>query len=309
MRRFGERERPGAGSGRAGGAAGRRSNDGRGRREGPSRDHDGRGWREGERKSGPAARRAASRLQAERKAGRGRETVPPPAPAPDSMRINAYLARCLNRARRECDVLVERGSVTLNGRKALFNDRVRPGDTVMMDGTRLEPAPKTYVALNKPAGLVTAVRDARERTVMSILPPRYQSLFPVGRLDRDSRGLLLLTNDGDWADRILHPRHGVPRVYRVVLDRAVDIEAVRRGVRLHDGYSKFDAVEAEGKDGTVVKVILTEGRKRQIRRTFKELRYRVLDLARTRIGRIELGDLPEGAARPLTREEVEGAWR
>lgn len=225
------------------------------------------------------------------------------------MRINAYLARALGRSRRHCDGLVKAGLVKRNGRVAQLHDQVEPGDEVTFAGRRLSTPDRIYLMLNKPAGVITAVSDGRTKTVMALLPPRYQELFPVGRLDRDSRGLLLFTNDGDFAQEFLHPCFGVPRRYRVRLDKEPDLTRVRKPVELEDGLSVFDAVEPVSGEERSVEVVLRQGRKRQIRRAFRALGYRVVDLVRTQMGDIKLGDLPEGAHRLLSADEVRRAKR
>lgn len=228
-------------------------------------------------------------------------------------RINAYLAQALGRSRRECDELVRDGRVTIGGRTAGFSDRAGADDEVRLDGRPIKGRRYDYLAMNKPRGILTAVRDRRGRTVCDLLPPRYDGLFPVGRLDKESRGLLLLTNDGGWAHRIQHPSQGVPKVYEVSLDGPLTIREAASEVDLEDGPSRFVAVApatGEGglrgrSGGATFAVTLVEGRKRQIRRHFRALGRRVLDLVRIRIGAITLGDLEAGRIRPLDRRERE----
>ncbi len=222
-----------------------------------------------------------------------------------TQRINAYLARALGRSRRSCDDLIACGRVTVAGRAALPNDRVDDSVVVLFDGKPLHAPAQNYVAFNKPAGYLTARRDERDKTVHELLPSRYKNLFPVGRLDKDTRGLLLFTNDGDWAQKLLHPSHEIVKRYRVELNRVPSLDMIRSRVQLHDGPSLFDSVEpVDIKDKHVVEVTLHEGRKRQIRRHMRELGYRILDLVRTEIGGILLGDLPEGSLRALSRDEI-----
>jgi 23S rRNA pseudouridine2605 synthase len=222
------------------------------------------------------------------------------------MRINAWLARSLGRSRRDCDLLVKEGRVRINGIVAGLSDRIQGEPHVQLDGRPISSVQREYIALNKPAGLITAVHDERERTVVEILPPALRELFPVGRLDRDTRGLLLLTNDGDWSFRILHPSRKVPREYHVKVDRPVDLKQLRTPIELEDGVSRFDDVSwIQPNRPEFVSITLHEGRKRQIRRVFRALGYRVLDLVRIRVGSINLGSLEEGRFRRLTPEEIE----
>lgn len=222
------------------------------------------------------------------------------------MRINAWLARGMARSRRECDELVRSGQVSINGRPAQFHDKVGETDDVQVRGRAVEKPRRIFILLNKPRGLLTAVRDRRAPTVMSLLPPRFGGLFPVGRLDRDTRGLLILTNDGDFAQRVMHPRHGVMRWYRAELSREPRTEDLSRSVDLADGPSRFANVRIVSKKPAVIEVGMREGRKRQIRLTLRAMGYRVLDLARTSIGDVQLGHLPEGEWREMTEAEVRG---
>lgn len=216
-------------------------------------------------------------------------------------RINVFLARALGLSRRRADRLIEAGQVTVGDRRAIFSDMVDEADDVRVAGERLARPRTRWLALNKPRELLTAKSDARRKTVMDLLPPDCRELFPVGRLDADSRGLLLLTNDGAAAERLLHPRYAAPRVYHVLLSRDPDLALARKGVRLEEGWSRFDAVRPLGEKR--LEVTLHQGWKRQIRRTFQALGCRVLDLVRVRMGDITLGDLPEGEWRELTAAE------
>jgi 23S rRNA pseudouridine2605 synthase len=222
------------------------------------------------------------------------------------MRLNAWLARSLGTSRRECDALIRAGAVKIAGRTGRFHDRVEPGVEVLLRGRSLTSPASRYLALNKPAGVVTARRDARDRTVFDLLEPAERELFPVGRLDRDSRGLLILTNDGDWANRLLHPSYGARKVYHVILDRDLPIESARAEIALDDGPSRFlEVASADPRRGNGFLVTLVEGRKRQIRRAFRALDRRVIDLVRISVGDINLGRLKEGAWRDLTPREIE----
>jgi 23S rRNA pseudouridine2605 synthase len=185
-------------------------------------------------------------------------------------------------------------------------------DTVTVEGRAVEPpAEWTYLMMNKPVGVLTSVGDDRGRaTVTDRLPSRGPRLFPVGRLDLDSRGLVLLTDDGELAGRLMHPRYHVEKEYRVVIAGRPSADAMRR---LSEGMDvrgeRFQPAQArvlESKtDQTQLSMVLREGRKREVRRLWQALGHRVLDLQRVRIDGLELGDLDEGQVRPLRADEVE----
>ncbi|OIO30097.1 MAG: hypothetical protein AUJ18_07625 [Candidatus Hydrogenedentes bacterium CG1_02_42_14] len=225
------------------------------------------------------------------------------------LRINAFAAHSLGIARRKADELIKAGRIMINGRQALLNDRVTSKDDVFFEEKKISLPEHIYIAMNKPAGCLTAVSDSRDKTVMELLPKKYKGIFPVGRLDRDSKGLLLFTNNGEWADRILHPRYAVPRNYIVKTDKPVDLNRIKFGVRLRDGISRFDTVEIISRDAMTVEISLHKGKKRQIRRTFEKVGYQVIELVRIGFGSIQLGDMKEGSVRELTPMEVDSVWR
>ena len=178
-----------------------------------------------------------------------------------------------------------------------------------MDGETLRSEPPSYWLVHKPRGVLTTLHDPEGRaTIVDLLPDRSVRLFPVGRLDLDTEGLVLMTNDGGLAQKLLHPSHGVEREYRVHVRGRMTRESLRRlaaGVELDDGVtapSRVEDVEQSG-DATRLVLTLTEGRKRQIRRALRALGHPVVDLLRVRMGPILLGDLPAGAARRLTEAE------
>jgi len=208
--------------------------------------------------------------------------------------------------------LIASGTVSVNGIPAVAGQQVTPGvDTVTVDGRPVEPALKwTYLMMNKPVGVLTSVGDDRGReTVTDRLPGGAPRVFPVGRLDLDSRGLVLLTDDGELAGRLMHPRYHVEKEYRVVIAGRPGEDALRR---LAEGMvmrgERFAPAEARVLDSstseTRLSMVLREGRKREVRRLWQALGHRVLDLQRVRIDGLELGDLDEGAVRPLLADEV-----
>lgn len=235
------------------------------------------------------------------------------------MRLNLFLARAGVAARRKCDRLIFDGRVTVNGKVAespgLRVDEA--GDDVRLDGERVFIDERHYYfMLNKPPNYLTTVKDPFGRpTVMDLLKsrrgdiPRNLRLFPVGRLDKDSRGLLLLTNDGDFAQELLHPGKKVVKVYRVLLSKrltAQDKEMIERGLELGDGRGARAKIRASKTtpEGWLVEVAVVEGRKRLVRRIFSTLGYEVLDLQRIAIGKLKLKNFAEGEFIELSREEA-----
>jgi len=228
----------------------------------------------------------------------------------NTVRINRYLAQCGVASRRRAEELVRQGRVRVNGEVVTgLGMRVTPGvDVVEVDGHVVLPSETTVVVLlNKPRGTVTTAHDERGRPTVVELVDLPQRLFPVGRLDIDTEGALLLTNDGDLAFRLTHPRFGVEKVYHAHLDRPIssaDLEHLQRGVMIDTGLTSPCRARTLD-DPRRVEVILHEGKKRQVRKMFRALGYQVVELRRVAIGPIRLGDLPRGKWRLLTPEEVD----
>lgn len=214
-------------------------------------------------------------------------------------------------ARRKADQLIVDGRVAVNGVLAHAGQQVDPeSDRVTLDGTLLRlPSEHTYVMMNKAPGVLTSVGDPRGRPTVTDRLDTTQRLFPVGRLDQESRGLLLLTDDGELAMRLMHPRYEVQKEYHVLITgtpSGAALERLAEGVVV--GAERFQPAEAtvlgsEG-DRTRLSMVLREGRKREVRRIWQALGHRVLDLQRVRVDGIRLGSLKEGATRALTAEEV-----
>ena len=217
-------------------------------------------------------------------------------------------------SRRVAEEMIARGEVTVNGVTAQVGQSVQEdSDVIRVNGVVLrEQVEKRYLALNKPTGYVTTMWDRHHvRTVVDLLPslPR---VYPVGRLDRDTSGLLLLTNDGDWAEGILHPRFGVPKEYRAVVRGKPSEEAIallQGGVELPDGARTSPAhvaLRRVSRGNSELDVTVIEGRKRQIRLMCAAVGHPVIALRRVRVGSVELGNLREGTWRELSHSEVEG---
>lgn len=216
-------------------------------------------------------------------------------------RLNKYLALQLGVSRREADVLIEHGLVTINGQVAELGGRVAESDTVTVSGTILPGTTATYVylMLNKPTGYVCSRRaQGSVPTIYSLLPPHYHALKPVGRLDANSSGLLLLTNDGDFAFTMTHPKFHKIKIYHVRLDR--DLEPLHQqmigdfGIELEDGTSHLQLMRLSETNRREWQVTMSEGRNRQIRRTFAALGYKVTRLHRTQFGPYSLEGIKRG---------------
>ena len=231
-------------------------------------------------------------------------------------RLQRSLARAGFGSRRACEELIVAGRVEINGHRATLGDRVDPSkDEVRVDGARVnvDPALRTFV-LHKPRGVTTTLRDAHAERDLTSLLPKDVRVFPVGRLDRDTEGLLLLTNDGDLAHRLTHPRYEIPKEYLAEIDRPPSnrqLARLRRGVELEDGVAR--AVEARsaggGRGRGGVRLVMVEGRKREVRRMLDAVGLPVRRLVRVRVGPIRLGRLRAGELRELEPEDERALYR
>lgn len=228
-------------------------------------------------------------------------------------RLQKILARAGFGSRRACEELITQGRVTVNGKVAILGSKADPErDKILVDGRPLPKAQElVYVMLYKPRGVLSTVSAPDPRPTARDLIPLPGTLYPVGRLDVDSEGLLLLTNDGDLANRLTHPRYEHEKEYRVLVARLPDAEQLaiwRRGVVLEDGYrtrpAQVTVLGRHGK-GAWLRVVLKEGHKRQIRETGKVLGLPVVKLIRVRMGPLRLGNLKPGQWRPLTPQEIQ----
>jgi 23S rRNA pseudouridine2605 synthase len=222
------------------------------------------------------------------------------------VRLNAYLARAGVASRRRADELIKAGRVTVNGEPGELNTFVASRDRVEVDGRRVEPQALAYVLLHKPAGVVTTARDPHGRPTVVELVSHEARVVPVGRLDADTTGALLLTNDGELAHRLAHPRYGVKKTYEVEVEgdpSEEQLQRLRDGVELEDGMTAPAQARRIGPNR--LELVLHEGRKRQVKRMCAEVGLPVTRLHRPRYDGLELLDLPPGEWRELTQAEVE----
>jgi 23S rRNA pseudouridine2605 synthase len=229
----------------------------------------------------------------------------------DAIRLNKYLSNAGICSRREADVLIETGVVTINGKIVTeLGYKIKPGDTVQYDGETINAEKKRYVLLNKPKGFITTMDDPLGRkTVMTLVNKACRErIYPVGRLDRETTGLLLFTNDGDMAKKLTHPKHRAAKIYHAELNKPVkkeDLAKLIAGLDLEDGKTNFDSAEFV-KDGNAreVGVKLHSGKNRIVRRMFEALEYEVVKLDRVQFAGLTKKDLPRGTFRHLSEKEV-----
>ena len=232
-------------------------------------------------------------------------------------RLQRTLARAGLGSRRACEELIAAGKVEVNGTVATLGDKVDPEvDEVRVRGARISTDPAMrYLALHKPAGVTTTMRDPHARSdLRSLLPQDGPRVFPVGRLDRETEGLLLVTNDGELANRLTHPRHGVEKEYLAEVDGGPTerhLARLRHGVDLEDGPARPITVRTVSRAGgrTAIRLVMGEGRKREVRRMLDAVGLPVRRLVRLRVGPVKLGRLRAGEIRDLTPDEVRGLYR
>lgn len=226
-------------------------------------------------------------------------------------RLQKALAAAGLGSRRRCEDMIEAARVKVNGRTATLGDRIDlEKDRVEVDDMSIElNIEKKYFLLNKPAGFITTVKDTRGRPTVMDLIKEGERLFPVGRLDKDTKGLLIITNDGYLAQKMMHPRHGVEKTY-VVEGKGYlanqGLQKLRKGMRLEDGMTQPARVRVMRRSGdhVLLEVTIHEGKKRQVRRMLAAVGLKVLELIRTKVGPLSLKGVEEGSYRPLTPAEV-----
>ena len=224
------------------------------------------------------------------------------------MRLNRFIAKSGVCSRRKADLLIKTGKVSINGRKVIepFFD-VKLVDQVKLDNKTLKFQEFAYVLLNKPKGVTSTLSDRFAAIkVIDLLPDKFKNLYPVGRLDKASCGLLLMTNDGDLCYKLTHPKYSVEKEYWVELDKVIgpgECRKAKRGVR--DEADLLRVKDIKPLKGLLYKVIVSEGKKRHLRRLFKALGFRVKGLTRVRMGRLKLGSLALGKYRVLTKQELD----
>jgi 23S rRNA pseudouridine2605 synthase len=230
----------------------------------------------------------------------------------DAIRLNKYLSNAGVCSRREADVLIQTGVVSVNGEIITeLGYKIKPGDKVQYDGESINAETKRYVLLNKPKDFITTMDDpwGRKTVMRLVIKACKERIYPVGRLDRDTTGLLLFTNDGDLAKKLTHPRYEARKIYHVETDKVVTtahLEMLRNGIELEDGRIKCDVAEyvKDGKSAREVGVEIHSGKNRIVRRMFEKLGYTVVKLDRVQFASLTKKDLPRGFYRHLTEQEV-----
>lgn len=230
---------------------------------------------------------------------------------PEEIRLNKYIANSGVCSRRDADIYIVAGNVSVNGEPVTeLGYKVKLTDEVRFDGKVIKPEKKEYILLNKPKGFITTTKDERGRkTVMELVSNASRTrLLPVGRLDRNTTGLLLFTNDGDLAKKLTHPKHGVRKIYHVELDKNLkqsDLVQIQKGLTLDDGPVEVDEVSyIENAPKREVGVKIHSGRNRIVRRIFEHLGYKVIKLDRVIFAGLTKKDLPRGHWRVLKQQEV-----
>lgn len=247
---------------------------------------------------------------------KSRPSRPSPSPPARAQRLQRVLASAGHGSRRQCEDLIKAGRVEVDDQVVTkLGTTVNPDtNQIRVDGTPLKARKLVYYAVNKPIGVVTTNRDPQGRPRVVDLVPPDERVFPVGRLDRNSEGLILLTNDGDLAQRLTHPRFGVKKIYRVTVAGKVDGETMRqmrKGIYIAEGLVRVDGARLlkTRSRSTELEIVLREGKNREIRRILARLGHKVQHLRRIAVGPLRLADVPPGAYRVLSREEVRKLWR
>jgi 23S rRNA pseudouridine2605 synthase len=227
-----------------------------------------------------------------------------------TIRIDKFLANMGVTSRRNVPIFLQQNMVTVNGKKVLeHGERIDPKKDVLINGAALSKPKTMYIALHKPLGIISTAKDELGRDTVVSMVDAKERLYPVGRLDKNTTGLLLLTNDGDLANKLSHPRYHTPKTYQLVISGKISANTLRRmrdGVMLEDGMTAPATIESVKtmNNETILHVVLFEGKKRQIRRMCEVLHLELVALKRIAIGNLLLGNLKEGSFRNLTSEEI-----
>ena len=260
-------------------------------------------------KPSPKGRKPASR-ERKPKFETPKRTVPKKEPAAEGTRLNKYIATAGICSRREADTLISSGAVRINGVICTqLGTRVMPHDKVEFAGETLVSEKKVYLLMNKPKGYITTTDDPHDRkTVMELIKDACKErIYPVGRLDRQTTGVLLFTNDGDMAKKLTHPSHGARKIYHVTLDRNLtktDLQSIAKGVELEDGFVQIDEIHLIVGTKNEVGIQLHSGMNRVVRRIFEKFDYKVAKLDRVLFAELTKKDMPRGRYRMLTEKEI-----
>lgn len=222
----------------------------------------------------------------------------------ERFRVQKLLSNYGYCSRREGERLIDEGRVKVNGDIVTIGDSATLLDTISVDNKPINQESKVYLLFNKPEGFVCSLDDRHNRTIMEFIKIK-ERVFPVGRLDSDTTGLLLLTNDGDFANKVTHPRYEIKKTYRVAIDHQIlarDIKEIERGVEI-DGYITSPAKVKRIND-ILVDIVIHEGKKHIVKNIFKALGYQVIRLKRTKIGNLQLGGLKPGQYKKLNQDEL-----
>lgn len=234
-------------------------------------------------------------------------------------RLQKILAQAGVASRRKCEELILQGKVEVNDEVVTtLGTKADPSvDVIKVNGKTIGAEKKMYMLFNKPKGVITSASDPQGRKIVTdYLKGISERLYPVGRLDYDTEGLLILTNDGDFAHMLTHPKHHVPKTYIATVKgvpHGTELDKLKKGIMLEDGITspaevEYQDVDPEGKFATI-SITITEGRNRQVRRMFDAINHPVTKLKRIAFGDLYLGNLKRGLSRPLTKEEVEGLYK
>lgn len=251
-----------------------------------------------------------SKVQKQREAPSRKLEENAPAASGELIRLNKFIANSGVCSRREADELIKMGLITINGTAVTeLGTKVKPTDDVRYEGKRLSAEKPVYILMNKPKGFITTTDDPQERnTVMHIIGDAVKErVYPVGRLDRNTTGLLLITNDGDVADKLTHPSYNAKKIYKVDLDRPItknDLQSIQDGVQLEEGRAIVDDLAVVSDDRKTVGIEIHIGWNRVVRRIFEALNYQVVKLDRVVYAGLDKKDLKRGQWRFLTREEI-----